>query len=34
MEIFNRLPKDLKYLVNDYLKDKTQYNCVINEFYL
>ena len=32
MEIFNRLPKDLKYIVNDYLKDKTNYNKCVEEF--
>lgn len=32
MELFNRLPKDIQYLVNDYLKDKTNYNLVIAQF--
>ena len=30
--LYKRLPKDLVYIINDYARDKTQYNKVIDEF--
>jgi len=32
MEVFIRLPKDIQYLINDYLKDPTNYKIVITQF--
>ena len=31
MDIYKRLPKELKYIVNEYLQEKENYNKVINE---
>lgn len=32
MEVYIRLPKDLQYIVNDYLKDRTNYDLVVQQF--
>jgi len=32
MEVFIRLPKDIQYLINDYLKDPTNYRAVVDQF--
>lgn len=32
MEVFRRLPKDIQYLINDYLKDPSNYKLVITQF--
>jgi len=31
MNIYKELPKDIKYMVNDYLKDKKNYELVLDE---
>ncbi len=30
--IFKNLPKDIQYIVNDFLKDKTQYDLMLKDF--